>query len=61
MEWRTFVLAKAILFLFAVVTFIAYNFWELHRDSKAAEAERAAEAEEALGHVSEPADEEPPV
>ena len=50
MEWRTFVLAKAILFLFAVVTFIAYNFWELHQEKKKDEAKLN---EDPSGQVSE--------
>lgn len=48
MEWRYLVLGKVILFLFSVITFIAYNFWELHRDSK------KDEAEDPSGQVSEP-------
>ncbi len=48
MEWRYLVLGKVILFLFSVITFIAYNFWELHRDSK------KDEPEDPSGQVSEP-------
>ena len=53
MDWSTFVFAKAILFLFAVVTFIAYNFWELRQDST------PSEPEDPSGQVSE-ADDDPP-
>ena len=55
MDWSTFVMAKAILFLLSIGIFLAYNFWELHRDSQEPDA---PPEEDPNGQISEAPDDE---